>query len=196
MILNTAIWQQVIAEAQAKASEQPRWLRAIERGAVEIERARYWSFDGVTLTLISTTSGRRYKVDREHICQARAGICKHRAARRLIQRYVVKLAEAEGDTDEADSQSAAIASAASEQADQARRVTLEGALPQSVQPDHNCKLCFKPLKHSEHEVHTLCALYESHSDEIAEFAAQVKVERATYRRASNDWGETFNGMQV
>lgn len=78
-----------------------------------------------------------------------------------------------------------------------KRVTFEGATPKPAQPDHNCKLCFKPLKNSEHDIHTLCGLYESHSDEIAEFAEQVKTEREVYRMPSNQIrGEKYGGMDV
>jgi len=40
-----------------KAKTKPQqWLLAIDRAVIEIERAKYWSFDGQTLTLQSTTS--------------------------------------------------------------------------------------------------------------------------------------------
>ena len=59
----------------------------------EIEKARYWSFDGSTLTLQSTTSGRLYRIGDAHTCEARSGTCKHRAARRLMLRYNERLAQ-------------------------------------------------------------------------------------------------------
>jgi len=91
MILNTQIWQDTINAAKAAASTSPAWLRAIERAVVEIERSRYWSFDGDVLTIQSTTSSKLYRVGADHTCEAKGGICKHRASRRLIQRYTERL---------------------------------------------------------------------------------------------------------
>ncbi|NOT60064.1 MAG: hypothetical protein HOP19_07545 [Acidobacteria bacterium] len=91
MILNTSIWQAVINEAKAKAVNPPAWLRAIDRAVVEIEKARYWSFTDGVLTIESTTSRKLYKVDAAHTCEARNGICKHRAARRLMELYFTAL---------------------------------------------------------------------------------------------------------
>jgi hypothetical protein len=91
MILNTQIWQDTINAAKAAASTSPAWLRAIERAVIEIEKAKYWAFDGQTLTIQSTTSKKLYRVDENHTCEARGGICKHRGARRLIQRYTERL---------------------------------------------------------------------------------------------------------
>jgi hypothetical protein len=94
MILNFQIWHDVIAAAKASTANAPEWLRAVERGAAEIERARYWSFAAGVLTIRSTTSGELYRVDDPHTCEAsRHGKpCKHRAARRLMQRYFERLA--------------------------------------------------------------------------------------------------------
>jgi hypothetical protein len=91
MILNTQIWRETIEAAKAAASTSPAWLRAIERAVIEIEKAKYWAFDGDVLTIISTTSKKTYKIGADHTCEARGGICKHRASRRLIQRYTERL---------------------------------------------------------------------------------------------------------
>ena len=87
MILNTFIWQAVITTAKAKAAHSPVWLRAIDRAVGEIEKARYWSFADGVLTIQSTTSDKLYRIGDDHTCEARNGICKHRAARRLMQLY-------------------------------------------------------------------------------------------------------------
>ncbi|MGH9832960.1 MAG: hypothetical protein ACREBD_03180 [Blastocatellia bacterium] len=91
MLLNSKIWSDAINAAKAAASTSPAWLRAIERAVIEIERSRYWSFDGSTLVIISTTSKKTYRIDANHTCEARGGVCKHRASRRLIQRYTERL---------------------------------------------------------------------------------------------------------
>ncbi len=94
MILNTSIWSQTITAAKSAAATSPAWLRAIERAVIEIERSRYWSFDGATLTIISTTSKKTYKIDENHTCEAVANghtACRHRAARRLMLRYTERL---------------------------------------------------------------------------------------------------------
>lgn len=75
-------------------------------------------------------------------------------------------------------------------------VRFEGATPKPAQPDHNCKLCFKPLKNSEHDIHTLCGLYESHSDEIIALAEQVKTEREVFKFRSNNLGERYGKYQI
>jgi hypothetical protein len=59
MILNSTIWQQTINEAKAKSAGKAAILRAIERAVFEIEHSRYWSFDGSTLRIQSTTSRNR-----------------------------------------------------------------------------------------------------------------------------------------
>ncbi|NOT62804.1 MAG: hypothetical protein HOP19_21555 [Acidobacteria bacterium] len=91
MILNTSIWQAVIDEAKAKASNSPEWLRAIDRAVVEIEKSRYWSFADGVLTIQSTTSSKLYRIGTDHACDARNGVCKHRAARRLMVLYYAAL---------------------------------------------------------------------------------------------------------
>ncbi|MGH9838045.1 MAG: hypothetical protein ACREEM_04600 [Blastocatellia bacterium] len=95
MILNNQIWNEVIEAAKASTANTPEWLRAVERGAAEIERARYWSFVEGVLSIRSTTSGELHRVDDQHTCEAtRHGKpCKHLAARRLMRRYHERLAQ-------------------------------------------------------------------------------------------------------
>jgi len=92
MILNTQIWRATVEAAIAASSSSPAWLRAIERADTEIRKSRYWAFDGSTLTIQSTTSKKMYRIEAgNHTCEARGGICKHRACLRLMQRYTERL---------------------------------------------------------------------------------------------------------
>jgi len=93
MILNTQIFNQVIETAKAKSEGNAYILRAIDRAVAEIEKSSYWSFDGNTLRVKSTTSGRLYSVDDSHRCEAHQqyAVCKHQVARRLMQRYLEAL---------------------------------------------------------------------------------------------------------
>lgn len=95
MILNTAIFLATVAAAKAKSARSPAILRAIDRAVVEIERAKYWSFADGILTIISTTSGERYVIGDTHTCPAQSKTCKHLVARRLMQCYFERLAEAD-----------------------------------------------------------------------------------------------------
>ena len=63
MILNTHIWQETVAAAHKAAANSPAWLRAIDRAVIEIEKARYWTFDGEILDIQSTSSGKTYGID-------------------------------------------------------------------------------------------------------------------------------------
>jgi hypothetical protein len=83
MLLNSQIWNETINAAKAAASTSPAWLRAIERAVVEIERSRYWSFDGDVLTIISTTSKKTYKIG---LSQSRAMASATRRRTRRAQR--------------------------------------------------------------------------------------------------------------
>jgi hypothetical protein len=95
MLLNTYIWSQTVAAAKAAASNNPAWTRAIDRADTEIRKSRYWAFDGSTLTIQSTTSKKMYRIEAgNHACEARGGICKHRACLRLMQRYTERLSAA------------------------------------------------------------------------------------------------------
>lgn len=91
MILNTSIWKQTVTAAKNKAAQHPAWLRAIDRAVVEIEKARYWAFADGVLTIQSTTSNKLYKVGESHTCEAKGGVCKHRAAQRLMELYFAAL---------------------------------------------------------------------------------------------------------
>jgi hypothetical protein len=91
MILNSSIWQATINEAKTLSASNPAILRAIGRAVVEIERSAYWSFDGGTLRIKSTTSRKLYVVDESHTCEAQSKTCKHHIARRLLARYTRNL---------------------------------------------------------------------------------------------------------
>ncbi len=91
MVLNSHIWQQTINEAEAKSAGRPAILRAIDRAVAEIEHSKYWSFDGQTLRIQSTTSRKLYMVDEGHTCEAQSKTCKHHIARRLMLRYTQRL---------------------------------------------------------------------------------------------------------
>jgi len=98
MILNSQIWQQTIAAAILAVAGKAEWIRAIQRGAKEIESSRYWSVDGVTLTIKSTTSGKLYRITAEHTCEATQSghkAYKHRAEDRLMVRYLANLGAAQ-----------------------------------------------------------------------------------------------------
>lgn len=95
MIINSKIFTATIAAAKAKCAGNAALLRSIDRAVVEITKAPYWSFDGQTLVIISTTSGERYTITDDHVCPARSKTCKHLVARRLMQRYYEALADAD-----------------------------------------------------------------------------------------------------
>jgi hypothetical protein len=84
MILNSQIWQATISEAKTLSANNLATLRAIDRAVVEIERSAYWSFDGQTLRIKSTTSRKLYTADEGHTCDAQSKTCKHYIARRLL----------------------------------------------------------------------------------------------------------------
>ena len=80
---NTA---QALAQARAECANDPRWLNAVNRAALNLE-ACPWQFDGETLVIQSATSANRYRVTAEG-CECKAFAagypCWHRAARRLL----------------------------------------------------------------------------------------------------------------
>jgi hypothetical protein len=102
MILNSSIWQATINEAKALSANNPVILRAINRAVVEIERSAYWSFDGQTLRIKSTTSRKLYVVDEGHTCEAQSKTCKHHIARRLLARYTRNLGVAVAEVEKRD----------------------------------------------------------------------------------------------
>jgi hypothetical protein len=90
LTLNIDILNEVIAEAQGKAAQHPRWLTAIVRAARELEGNPYMeALDDHTL-LIGSPSGQTYVGNGTCQCEAyRRGIpCWHRAAARLYMRYI------------------------------------------------------------------------------------------------------------
>lgn len=84
-ILNT-----VVEQAKRSAADHPRWVKAIEKAAVElVENPYIEALDNHTL-LIGSTSGNTYIGNGKCQCEAyRRGIpCYHRAAAKLYQRYI------------------------------------------------------------------------------------------------------------
>lgn len=95
-MLKEQIWQQVVTTAILAASSKAAWMRAIQQGAREIERAADWSLVDGVLMLRRSAGGKLYCIDDQHTCGVaarRSKCCKHIAARRLAQRYVEKLDE-------------------------------------------------------------------------------------------------------
>lgn len=87
---------QVAAEAIAKINpKQPngqRWINAIAKAVTEIENNPFMTYehDSHSLLILSETSGNIYTANGSCQCEAfKKGFpCRHRAAARLIQRYV------------------------------------------------------------------------------------------------------------
>lgn len=79
----------VVEAAKRNASNDPRWVRAIEKAAIEIEQNPYIAMVDGDLIIASETSGGVYQVNGH--CDCMAGMhgkpCKHRALKRILQRY-------------------------------------------------------------------------------------------------------------
>lgn len=91
MNINPTILEAVVAEAKAKAADQPRWLKAIDKAADELLLNPYVHFENGTLLVLSSTSGTIYEVT-SSICFCQAfwagKPCYHRGMHRLITRYL------------------------------------------------------------------------------------------------------------
>lgn len=92
MILNHAIFAATIEAAKAKAEDRTEILRAIDRAVIEIQKAKYWAFNGDMLRIQSTTPSTIYKIDDAHDCPALSKVCQHCIARLLLIRYTERLA--------------------------------------------------------------------------------------------------------
>lgn len=81
--------QQVVQEAFDKVSDSRRWQIAIVKAKQQIEENPYMHFDGQTLLILSP-SGEIYSANGSCQCRAYANgqPCWHRAAARLIERYI------------------------------------------------------------------------------------------------------------
>lgn len=81
--------QQVIQEAFDKVADSRRWQTAIVKAKQQIEENPYIHFDGRALLILSP-SGEIYSAN--GVCQCKAyekgQPCWHRAAARLIERYL------------------------------------------------------------------------------------------------------------
>jgi hypothetical protein len=92
MLLNTKVFYATVEMAKLKSANNPAMLRAIDRAVNEINRSKYWAYDSTinVLKLMSTTSKKLYVIDDTHTCEAQT-VCKHKVARRLMQRYTEAL---------------------------------------------------------------------------------------------------------
>jgi hypothetical protein len=89
MNIDLAILEAVVTEAKAKAADQPRWLKAIDKAADELLLNPYVHFENGMLLVLSSTSGTIYEVTSSLcFCQAfwAGKPCYHRALHRLITR--------------------------------------------------------------------------------------------------------------
>ena len=89
MNIDQSRMQQVIQEAFDKVSDLRRWEVAIAKAKQQIEENPYLHFDGRALLILSP-SGEIYSANGS--CQCRAYVnnqpCWHRAAARLVERYM------------------------------------------------------------------------------------------------------------
>jgi hypothetical protein len=84
--------QQVVREAFDKVSGSRRWQAAIVRAKQQLEENPYMHFDGHALLILSS-SGEIYNANGACQCKAYANgqPCWHRAAARLVERYIQTL---------------------------------------------------------------------------------------------------------
>lgn len=80
---------EVIQEAFDKVSDSRRWQTAIVKAKQQIEENPYLHFDGHALLILSS-SGEIYNANNSCQCKAYAKgqPCWHRAAARLVERYM------------------------------------------------------------------------------------------------------------
>jgi hypothetical protein len=81
--------QQVIQEAFDKVSSSRRWQTAIAKAKQQIEENPFIHFDGSALLILSS-SGEIYTANGSCQCKAYTNgqPCWHRAAARLVERYM------------------------------------------------------------------------------------------------------------
>ena len=88
MTFDDSILAEVVATAKASASAYPRWIKAIDKAAVELATNPYIAMVDGDL-IIASESGAVYHVN--GVCDCQAGSfgqpCYHRAAKRLLKRY-------------------------------------------------------------------------------------------------------------
>jgi hypothetical protein len=89
MNINQSKMLEVVQEAFDKVAGSRRWQTAIAKAKQQIEENPYLHFDGHTLLILSP-SGEIYTAN--GTCQCRAFTngqpCWHRAAARLVERYI------------------------------------------------------------------------------------------------------------
>jgi hypothetical protein len=94
VMVNEALFQQVVNQALETVRGDERWTNAIKRGAELIQTNRCLQLEADGTLLILSESGHNYAVN--GICRTEQGLCpafanhkpcKHRAAYRLLQLY-------------------------------------------------------------------------------------------------------------
>jgi hypothetical protein len=80
---------EVVQEAFDKVSGSHRWQTAIVKAKQQIEENPYLHFDGYALLILSP-SGEIYSANGSCQCKAftKGQPCRHRAAARLVERYM------------------------------------------------------------------------------------------------------------
>jgi hypothetical protein len=97
MQINTIQFDNLVAEAKAKASSQPAWVHAIEKAAEQIHSNPYIELlDNGDVILLSASSGQIYRINGKcasedgQPCKGyrfNKGVCYHRSLKRLIELY-------------------------------------------------------------------------------------------------------------
>jgi len=93
-MINTEKFNSIVAEAKAKAANDPKWLRAIEKAAKAILSGEMIVTTMAHGALVTTANG-TYAANGHCNCEAaRRGHtqCKHRAAARLMDLYETEVA--------------------------------------------------------------------------------------------------------
>ena len=89
-MINETKFNQIVSEAKAKAANDPKWLRAIERAAREILSGEMIVTLFADNTALVTTANGQYRVN--GVCKCKAAQnghtqCAHRAGKRLMAAY-------------------------------------------------------------------------------------------------------------
>lgn len=89
MAISIQRFNQVVAEAKAKAAGNARWINAIDKAADGILSGAWILTELADAIAVTTESGKTYFANGHCQCEAyRVGTpCKHRAAARLIKLY-------------------------------------------------------------------------------------------------------------
>lgn len=86
---------QIISKLNPESRSDKRWINAIAKAVVELESNPFASYDAEnhSLLICSSNSGNVYSANGKCQCEAfqKGFPCYHRAASRLIQRYVERV---------------------------------------------------------------------------------------------------------